>query len=1314
MVHHAFDIETAGAPSLTDATLASVWSVAADQYGQRTALRFDGDEITYAELNQKAHAFAATLQRDGLKHGNFCGVHLERSIDYVISVLAITLTGAAWLPLDPHYPSARLQRMAQDAKIQHVVSHSETCPFSLNPVPRMHHPKAVPQLPYLTMEYSTAQPTDAAYVIYTSGSSGHPKGIVIEHRSLIAFLNAMQAILPSEALATVFAITSPSFDISLLELLLPLACGGTVTLATAAEARDGRLLSARLQEKQPSLLQATPATWRMLLAAGWDGHARLTLLTGGEAIDPATAHELIARAETVWNLYGPTEATVWATASRLTADSLRAGPVPIGFPLAHTDVCILDEDGRPAKEGNVGELYLLGACLARGYLNQPVQTAEKFVPLAQGRAYRTGDRVSTRADGQLVFHGRVDHQIKLNGFRIEPAEVENVLTTHPGVREAVVDVKSLGDNDNRLVAYIVPEEFDPEQQRQQRLTEHWRTIWSQEYDAARNKQTDPTFNTAGLRSSYDGALLPDADLRDIVEQSCTRVLSFAPHRILDLGCGGGLMLFPLAPACEHYTGVDFSPEAIADLRRETQRLGMRNVTLLEQSVDDASNLEADSFDVVVLNTVIQYFPDTEYLTAVLDNALRALRPGGVIFLGDVRELGALCAFHADVVRARASSHDPIPKLKNELRNLTSRETELVFSPGWFEAFASVRPEVTAVAFAYKEGSFRNEVIDFRYDAVLCKGGEPTLLKPGLIVSNNADTANLEGLWSALAAAPVESVYVKNIRNTRRRDAFAFLQSLKTNTGDRRGLNAPALELGASHNPGDVVKEGRALGYEVTLLPDPKGSPEHFAALLVRRSADTSPWSHRVKGVEATYDNSQRSNVLQQSLAAPGADHKVLVDALQQHAATQLPSTMCPVHYIVLRELPLTPARKIDRHALPLPLSGRPDLREPFLAPRDAMELRLSSIIVDILGVRPVGARDSFFDLGGDSLATVELLLAVEEAFGVRIELVRFVEAPTAEGLTNIINAQREFRPPTALVTLQQDGAHAPLFFIHGAGGLAFTVFELGPALSVDRPVYAIQDPACDPAIAPARTVETMAAALIDQILTVQPAGPYHICGHSFGGLLAYEMAIQLKRKGQPVAFLGMLDTPTPPKATEGDGIAAWARTWRRELRFLGQILTQAGPMAADGCYVLFGAEARFHNRNDAARSLLDTLRGLWANVLFRYFHRRAGLASAVDRNSRLLMMRQPGIRRSVRLTSIHDSARRDYRPQPYDGMINLIRAETASAETHGFPDETLGWNRLARHIEIQRSPGSHFTMTRGENVPHLATALEQALKASTS
>lgn len=1318
---------TAPDPTAADSgarTLAAYWSAAAERFADRTALRADEVELTYRELDRRARVLAATLKRDGLGAGEICGIYLDRSPDCVIAMLAVTLTGAAWLPLDPAYPPGRLRLMAEDARLRFLISDRDTTALRLDPAPRVYRPDAAAD-DILDRAANAvpgpAKPSDPAYVIFTSGSTGRPKGVQIEHRSLLLFLDAMRDLLPPASLRRVLSISSPSFDISLLEVFLPLGNGGMLILAPTLESRDGRLLAARLDAERPTLLQATPATWRMLLAAGWRGHDDLVLLTGAEVIPPAMAGALLERADGLWNLYGPTEATVWATAGRITSDDVAAGAIPIGRPLDHLQIRVLDENRVAVADGEVGELYLLGPGLSPGYLARPDLTAERFLVLPEGRAYRSGDRVSLRPDGQLAFHGRVDSQLKLNSIRIEPGEVEAVLRDHPGLRDVAVAAKTIGEGDPRLVAYLVPEDFDPGQQRRRRLAEHWRGIWSREYREARAAQADPTFNIAGLRSSYDGQLVASDALREMVEQSCDRVRALAPKRILDLGCGSGLLLHRLAPDCERYLGVDFSAEAIADLTRDTRRLGLTQVELLQQGVDRADGIEAGGFDVVLLNTVIQYFPDVDYVAAVLDNALRALRPGGVVFVGDVRELAALPAFQASVVFAKAAGADLDPgtlhednraALRQELQRLADRENELAFDPGWFEAFGETRSDIAEVAFAYKHGRFANEFMDYRYDVILRKGptaqempaAESLMIRE--IDLQDGTVPALSRLWSEMNEHQESSLLIKGLRNSRRHDAFAGLQVLQA--GHAEETAALDLDRGCPCNPDELVREARARGYCAAILPDPLGSAAHFAALLLPMGPGVTIWSHRPRDGAARPLPARLSNELQQSLATPGRDHADLIADLQRRAAAHLPGPMCPSHYVVLRELPLTPSRKLDRAALPLPRNSRPTLPQDFVAPRDALELQIASLMAEALGISPVGASDGFFELGGDSLATVELLLALQERFDVDIALPAFLERPTPEGLAEMINTRRGFRPSSALVTLRPDGSAPPLFFIHGAGGLAFTVFELGQALQGDHPVFALQDPACDPAVDPANRIEDMAAALIAQIKTVQASGPYRLCGHSFGGLLAFEMAVQLRAAGQDVDFLGMLDTPTPPTA-KGRGLGAHVRLWWRELRFQAQILTQAWPMAMDGCYVLFGAEARYRNRVADRDSAGGALRRFWADAMFRYFHRRAGLASAVDRDSRLLMMRQPGIRRSIRLTAIHDEARRRYHPGRFDGTVFQFRATVPSAETSGFSDDALGWDRHAAEVTCHRVPGSHFTMTRGDNATHLARALEQVL-----
>ncbi len=896
--------------STRDQTLADYWANAAKTSPHQRALRAGGTDYSYADLDARARALSIRLSAAGLAAGDVCGIYLGRSAECVIAILAVTLAGGAWLPLDPAYPKARLRAMADEVGIKLLLMAEGEERFALNCRPEVVYvtaalPEALPaQAAKSTEPAWRAAGDDLAYIIYTSGSTGRPKGIQIHHSALLTYLASMAKVLPGSCLEKVVSVSSPSFDISLLDLFLTFGAGATVVLTSPGEARDGRRLKELMDAERPSLLQATPATWRLLLAADWQGHAGLTLLTGAEAISPRMAADLKARSDHLWNLYGPTETTLWATAGEISDKDIAQGEIPVGRPLEHFDTLILDEVRQPVAEGEIGELWLSGPTLSRGYVGQPALTAERFVQLDHTTAYKTGDRVAVRPDGQFSFHGRIDNQIKLNSVRIEPAEVEAVLARHDAIREVIVAAKAFADDVDsaRLVAYLV---------------------------------------------------LGSADVSE--------------------------------------------PELVAEL-----------------------------------------------------------------------------------------------------------------------------------------------------------------------------------------------------------------QSL---------------------------------------------------------------------------------------------------------AKVHLPTAMCPAQYAVVRELPLTPSGKVDRNALPEPEALRAEPAAGFVAPRDAMELRLAALMSDALHGQPVGVCDNFFDLGGDSLATVELLLAVETALDVKIEMHRFLENATVETLAEIVNSARDFRPASALVTLRAEGSGAPLFLIHGAGGLAFTVFELGQAVRGDFPVFAVQDPACDPALEPAQSVPEMAAALIAQIRTVQPDGPYRLCGHSFGGLLAYEMAVQLEQAGLAVGFVGMLDTPTPPQVGANASYGARLKNAWREARFFGQILTQAGPMAMDGLYVLFGAEARYQTARAAGEGtgVRATLRKVWANAMFRTFHGASGLASSVGRDSRLLMMRQPGIRRSIHLTGLHDKARRAYCPAAYGGKVTLLRARQCSAETQGYDEDSLGWAALASEAQVLWAPGSHFSMTRGAHLRVLAGMLEKAL-----
>jgi amino acid adenylation domain-containing protein len=297
---------------------------------------------------------------------------------------------------------------------------------------------------------------DIAYVIYTSGSTGRPKGVEVEHRNVVAFLEAMRREPGLDANDVLLAVTTLSFDIAGLEMWLPLSVGARIVIASRTDVLDGQSLMDLMQVQGVTVLQATPATWRLLLEAGWNGRANLKALCGGEALQRDLAAALLDRVAELWNVYGPTETTIWSTVHRVRDAS---SAIPVGHPIANTRIYVLEPSGQPAPIGVAGELCIGGEGVARGYRKRPELTAEKFVvlPMTDGpeRVYRTGDMARFRANGELEFLGRRDTQVKVRGYRIELGEIEAVLATHPGVKECVVVVREDTPGDQRLVGYVV-------------------------------------------------------------------------------------------------------------------------------------------------------------------------------------------------------------------------------------------------------------------------------------------------------------------------------------------------------------------------------------------------------------------------------------------------------------------------------------------------------------------------------------------------------------------------------------------------------------------------------------------------------------------------------------------------------------------------------------------------------------------------------------------------------------------------------------------------------------------------------------------
>jgi amino acid adenylation domain-containing protein len=444
----------------------------ANRYPENIALIFEDKRLTYRELSERSTQMALYLRAQGVGPDSLVGICLERSPEMVVGLLAILKAGGAYVPIEPDYPEARIAYMLADSGVKYLLTQEKFRDKFTSLLPAdtgqvilldRNQPEIVAQKDPLA---SRVQANHLAYVIYTSGSTGQPKGVMIEHRALTNFLVSMTHILGFKGGQRLLAVTTYCFDISILELFLPLINGGETVILSGEITRNGELLRKAIHHYRPTLMQATPSTWWMLFENSWKNEEQLTILCGGEALSESLRQKFKETPSQVWNMFGPTETTIWSTVKRLNDDE----PITIGRPIHNTQIYILDRRRQPVPIGVAGDLYIAGDGLARGYLNRPGLTAEKFIPNPfnpndesnssflihhSSFLYKTGDLARWLADGTIEFLGRVDHQVKIRGYRIELAEIEHTLRQVEDIREAVVLDRTAKDGHKYLYAYYI-------------------------------------------------------------------------------------------------------------------------------------------------------------------------------------------------------------------------------------------------------------------------------------------------------------------------------------------------------------------------------------------------------------------------------------------------------------------------------------------------------------------------------------------------------------------------------------------------------------------------------------------------------------------------------------------------------------------------------------------------------------------------------------------------------------------------------------------------------------------------------------------
>ena len=969
------------------------------------ALEFASTRMSYADLEGESRRVALGLQALGIGPESRVGIYSERSLDLVVALLAVLRCGAAYVPIETEWPADRIESVLADADVKVVLAagprqaeglFGKARILSLDDCPDRDEELIVPAL----------DPQGLAYVIFTSGSTGRPKGVGIAHEGLqnrLAWMQQAYALQPTDC---VLQKTPFGFDVSVWEFFWPLIQGARLAIAEPGAHRDPGEIGAAMQKHGVTVAHFVPTMLEEFESSG--ELSRCSTLRYVIASGEALSGDLVGRfyrsgtRARLENLYGPTEATVDVTSFSCSAE--QESTPPIGSPIANVQTYVLDRYGEAVPAEVEGELYLGGIQLARGYEGQPGRTAERFVPHPWEpgkRLYRTGDVARWRSDGELEYLGRRDGQIKLHGQRVELGEIEAALREQPGVRDAAVLLREDSPGDKRLVGYLVGGPTDAmghgpgASSRDLRRIEEWTDVYEETY---RSEPQDPGFDVAGWVSSYDGQPVDPVAMREWVDARVDLVCRLARRRVLEIGCGTGLLATRLAPEVEEYHALDLSGEVLNRLDRWSEASGVSSLRLIQAAAHEGWAID-HPVDTVILNSVAQYFPSADYLEEVLDRALSGTEDGGHIFVGDVRHAGLAETFALELEWARASGAARVGELLDLAEERRVADRELLLAPGFFHRWADSRPRVGAVELRWEPGRHHHEMTRYRYDVILHVGVRPALVAVEWAAWDTLD--DLAGLRDLLSSTEQAAVGITDLPNARLVGPIGLLEQAREKpSGRTHELVAPV----AGVDPEQLRELGEALGWEVSLLVTPDGH-RGLLDVLYRRPgtagclSGSEDWS---TGAPLATDPTRQER------------SREWVSGIREQLRSRIPQSLIPSALMTLSRLPVTANGKLDRRSLPAPDASAVD-RERYVAPANLVERALANIWTDVLGVDRIGREDNFFALGGDSILSIQVVSRAHRE-GLEITPRQMFENQTIAELAGVVGARRIVEADQDVVT----------------------------------------------------------------------------------------------------------------------------------------------------------------------------------------------------------------------------------------------------------------------------------------------------------
>jgi len=825
---------------------------------------------------------------------------------------------------------------------------------------------------------------------------------------------------------------------------------------------------------------------------------------------------------------------------------------------------------------------------------------------------------------------------------------------------------------HRLVAWVSTRFAEPQTAATEQALQSTRvTEWRELYESSIDTQaTDSELALAGWNSSYTGQAIPATEMRAWRDATVQRIRALRPRHLWEIGCGNGLLLWPLAPDCDSFRGTDFSAPAVHALAQRLAQLGWSQVQVdVGEALATVETFEPEArYDTVVMNSVIQYFPGLAYLERVLHGLARRLAGGGVVFLGDVRGRQWLAALHASVAQLRLA-HASQAERHSLARQLMAAEEELTVDPSWFTQLAL--PGLSHAEAWLKDEATDNELSWFRYDVTLYFGPLPEAIELDAQRSWHSFSEGLASLDDWLSQASPAVLACTDLPNGRVTGALTQASALN--------LGPPASAL---NTEGVALTEVQAMaarhGLRVRFAPHAQGKADRCDALFEPVLAPRrGVWLRPALQACGPWAN----NPLRQR------QETQLRQQLPEFLRSWLPQAMVPSAYVLLDELPRSASGKVDRRALPAPADGLP--AGQVQPPSDQLERELVLHWEAVLGTHPIGVNDDFFALGGHSLLAVQLMARIRSAFGVALPLSLLLEQGTVAALARHLRAQDARTTYQPLISLRAGSLSAPdqlsgtrstpdaVYFLHPGGGGPLCYRPIAAALPAQWSVHGFQPAGLEAGETPLESVEAMAASYVTALRALQPQGPYHLVGWSFGGHLAFEMACQLKEAGCQVGLLAVLDAMPPEHVPRVEA------RYRQQHAYLAYLAQLAGLEITE-----------------------EQLAPMDENQQIQWVTERAVAQGVLAPGSSTELLR-----RLLKVTAISGRLAREYQPRHYGGPMHFVRAQEAlTPELAEFSagNPACGWDRYAT-VQPHVVPGSHRTMILPPNVDVLTNLLTRLL-----